>query len=245
MIQNIKKLTLSGLLVLMLGMYQCALANFVMSIPEIQLQIVVEKGDITKSNVDIIVNAANQELEGGGGVCGAIFTAAGWDKLQQACNAYLAQKAVRCPTGQARITDSFDLKKQGIKHIIHAVGPDCRIIKNHGLQDTLLNNSYQNSLKLAETVSATSIAFPFISSAIYAFPKDRAAYIAVQSVYQYLKEHKQSHLKSVHFVLFSQDDFDLFCKTITHVAQGKNNSYNQNSFWFTRCLQFLKSLVRR
>lgn len=184
-------------------------------LPDSTTEIVIELSDITKSKVEAIVNAANPQLAGGGGVCGAIFTAAGWDKLQNACNEYPARNTVRCSTGQARVTDSFDLKAHGINYIIHAAGPDCRIITDAAQQDDLLKKTYINSLSLAENLQVKSIAFPFISSAIYAFPKERAARIAVESVCQYIQEHKMTALRSIHFVLFLQEDFDLFCKIIS------------------------------
>lgn len=175
-------------------------------------KIIIEKGDITKSKAQAIVNAANQDLLGGAGVCGAIFKAAGWDKLQQACDAYKKKNSVSCPTGQARITDSFDLKTQGIKKIIHAVGPDCRIITDEQQQNDLLVQAYENSLKLAEDYALESIAFPFISSAIYAFPKERASRIALQTCAKKLKD--SNKVKEISFVLFSQEDYDLFVKTM-------------------------------
>jgi len=175
--------------------------------------ITIEKGDITHCPVDAIVNAANEQLLGGAGVCGAIFNRAGWDSLQAACDKYPAHSTVRCPVGQARITESFNLKSCGIKYIIHAVGPDCRAIKDKPQQDSLLAQSYKNSLLLAENHNVTSIAFPFISSAIYAFPKERAARIALEAIYEYI-QNSPTQLTSIHFVLFSQDDFDLFCKTM-------------------------------
>ena len=172
--------------------------------------LVIEKGDITKCPVESIVNAANEQLLGGAGVCGAIFNSAGWDKLQKACDKYTENNNVRCPVGKACITDSFNLKSLGIKHIIHAVGPDCRIIKDTKQQDFLLEQSYKNSLILADKNNITSIAFPFISSAIYAFPKKRASNIVLKTVVNYIKNNN-TKINSVYFVLFSQEDFDLFC----------------------------------
>ncbi|MBM17715.1 MAG: hypothetical protein CL947_01445 [Epsilonproteobacteria bacterium] len=162
----------------------------------------ITKGDITHSSCSCIVNAANEQLAGGAGVCGAIFSAAGWNNLQAACD-----QLKSCVTGQAKITDSFALKNNGIDYIIHAVGPDCRIITDAKMQDTLLQETYENALKLAETYKIKSIAFPFISSAIYAFPKERAAKIALQTVHNYAKH---SDIHKIEFVLFSQEDYALF-----------------------------------
>jgi O-acetyl-ADP-ribose deacetylase (regulator of RNase III) len=170
-----------------------------------------KKGDITHSKHEAIVNAANEQLAHGAGVCGAIFAAAGADELQKECDAYpVIDNNVRCPVGQARVTSSCNLKKQGIQCIIHAVGPDCRIIKDTKKQDALLRDAYYNSLLLADEQHVTSIAFPFISSAIYAFPKERAAQIAVDTVREYICAHRKTCVTSVTFILFSQADFDLF-----------------------------------
>ena len=189
------------------------------SIPEAKIKIIIEKGDITKSHVEVIVNAANEQLAGGAGVCGAIFKAAGWDDLQDACNAYPEiSKGVRCRVGQAKITNSFNLKKLGINYIIHAVGPDCRIIKNTAQQYEFLSGAYDNSLLLAAQHQAKSIAFPFISSAIYACPKRQAALVAVQSAYYFIRHNSQTSLQSIHFVLFSQEDFDLFCSVTQEIV---------------------------
>ena len=120
------------------------------------------KGNITTLNdVDVIVNAANPQLAGGGaGVCGAIFTAADTIELQKKCNLHPETAGIRCPVGEARITDSCNLKSQGIKYIIHAVGPDARIINDQKQQFELLKKAYLSSLMLAEDHTLLSIAFP-------------------------------------------------------------------------------------
>lgn len=169
----------------------------------------ITQGDITVENVDAIVNAANDQLLGGAGVCGAIFKAAGWNQLQKACDQYPIKNDARCKVGKAKITDSFNLQKFGIKKIIHAVGPDCRIIKDKKEQEELLYSAYFNSLKLAEKNNLKSIAFPFISSGIYAFPKIHAAQIAIKAVKEYFTK-IESKVIQVKFVLFSQEDFDIF-----------------------------------
>jgi O-acetyl-ADP-ribose deacetylase len=167
------------------------------------------QGDILQQKVDCIVNAANDQLQGGAGVCGAIFKAAGWQALQEACNKYPLVNGVRCTTGTACITSSYNLKEKDILFIIHAVGPDCRKIKDEKLQNELLKGAYTSSLQLATEKGAKSIAFPFISSAIFAFPRDRAARIALESVQEFLKSRKTS-LTDVRFVLFNQTDFKIF-----------------------------------
>lgn len=173
--------------------------------------VVIEKGDITQCQTEAIVNAANEQLAGGGGVCGAIFKAAGWQELQAACDIYPKNNGVRCPVGQARITDSFKLKSRGIKHIVHAVGPNCGVIKDEHQQNSLLESAYKNSLILADQYTIKSIAFPFISSAIYAFPKERAARIALKTILEYSRN---TQITSIYFMLFSEQDHALFCKVI-------------------------------
>ena len=173
----------------------------------------IEKGNITQCQVAAIVNAANEQLLGGAGVCGAIFNAAGWDALQSACNKYPEKNSIRCPVGQARITPAFNLTGRTIDYIIHAVGPDCRIIHGEEQQDFLLTQAYKNSLLLADQNNISSIAFPFISSAIYAFPKKRAALIALKTLSGYAQEN-QTKITNIHFVLFEQSDFDLLCSTM-------------------------------
>lgn len=174
-----------------------------------KVTLVIEQGDITKKKVDAIVNAANQDLMGGAGVCGAIFQAAGHNELQSACNQWKS-----CPTGQARITPSFKLSKIGISHIIHAVGPDCRLIESTKEQDKLLYNTYYNSLKLADEHKISTIAFPFISSGIYAFPRERAAQIAIDAIKDYTQEKGlTTNLSKIYMVLFSNKDATLFIDT--------------------------------
>jgi O-acetyl-ADP-ribose deacetylase len=184
-----------------------------------QISIEARKGDITKRTDDAIVNAANKHLKGGGGVCGAIFNAAGWSKLQEACDKIPSTQDIRCPVGEARITDSFDLKKQGIKYIIHAVGPDGRQIKDQEQQKKLLEKAYTASLDLASKHKLKSIAFPFISSGIYKIDADLAAKAAVHACMSYSYHHKTS-LEKIRFVLFSDADYELFSKIIRD-HQGK------------------------
>jgi len=181
--------------------------------------IIIEKGDITQSKAQAIVNAANPKLLGGAGVCGAIFHAAGWNALQKACYQYPEHNGERCPVGKACITASFDLAQYGIQHIIHAVGPDCRIVRDEHQQNTLLEETYKNTLLLATQKGIQSIAFPFISSGIYAFPKERAAHIALATVVHYARNNKD--IKAVHFVLWEQSDFDLFCTLIKQMSVSK------------------------
>jgi O-acetyl-ADP-ribose deacetylase (regulator of RNase III) len=136
----------------------------------------IAEGDITKLDVEAVVNAANERLLPGGGVCGAIHRAAG-PELAEAC-----AKIGSCPTGRARITPGFRLRA---KHVIHAVGPVWRGGKSG--EDELLAGAYLSSLELARDHGITSIAFPAISTGIYGFPLERATKIAVATVADFLR----------------------------------------------------------
>lgn len=135
----------------------------------------VVQGDITRAQVDAIVNAANTTLMGGGGVDGAIHRAAG-PGLYLAC-----RKFNGCPTGEARITSGFNLPA---RYIIHTPGPIWH--SGDGNERQLLTNSYRNSLRLAEEHGCRSVAFPSISTGVYAFPLDLAAPIALTTIRDFL-----------------------------------------------------------
>jgi len=136
-----------------------------------------ELGDITRLEVDAVVNAANERMLGGGGVDGAIHRAAG-PRLLDACRAVPeVRPGVRCPTGEARITPGFALPATWV---IHTVGPVWQ--GGDAGEDDLLASCYRRSLGLAVTHEVTSIAFPAISCGVYGFPPERAAHIAVREI---------------------------------------------------------------
>lgn len=143
------------------------------SAPEQRLSI--HQGDITALDLDAIVNAANERLAPGGGVCGAIHRAAG-PELAEAC-----RMTGPCPTGEARITPGFKLKA---RHVIHAVGPIWQ--GGETGEEDLLASAYRSSLDLARDHGLRSIAFPAISTGVYGFPLERAARIAVDTVRAWL-----------------------------------------------------------
>lgn len=136
------------------------------------MRIEARQGDITREEVDAIVNAANERLAGGGGVDGAIHRAAGAERLRAACAALGG-----CPTGDARATPGFALPA---RWIIHAVGPVYR--DGRSGEPALLASAYRRSLEVAAELGARSVAFPAISTGVYGYPKADAARIAVATV---------------------------------------------------------------
>ena len=151
----------------------------------------IQKISITDLDTDAIVNAANEGLWAGGGVCGAIFKAAGYDRLQAACD-----QIGHCDTGSAVITPGFNLKA---KYIIHAVGPRWKDGK-HGERD-LLYSAYYRSLELAVENHCHSIGFPLISAGIYGYPTEGAWYAAMNACRDFLDRIPRKSLEIVFAVL--------------------------------------------
>lgn len=153
-------------------------------------------GDITQSDAEAVVNAANTSLLGGGGVDGAIHDAAGPELLEE------CRTLGGCPTGQAKATKGYRL---AARWVIHAVGPVWKGGR-HG-EDELLACCYRNSLRLAVELGARSLAFPAISTGVYRFPAERAAGIAVRETREFLE--RQPGL-DVRFVCFDQPTYELY-----------------------------------
>jgi len=163
--------------------------------------IYIIKDDITTLEVDVIVNAANNKLLGGGGVDGAIHKAAG-PELLEAC-----RKLNGCETGSAKITKGYNLPA---KFVIHAVGPVWKG-GNHN-EAELLKSCYLTSLEKACQYGCETIAFPNISTGIYGFPKSAAAEIAIAAVKEYLT--KNEHPKTIFFVCFDEENYKIYKKLL-------------------------------
>ncbi|AZU62286.1 macro domain-containing protein [Neobacillus mesonae] len=181
----------------------------------------IVRHDLTKMKVDAIVNAANNALKMGSGVCGAIFQAAGARQLQEACD-----QIGECNTGEAVITDGFDLDA---KYIIHTPGP---IWQGGSHQEAaMLKSSYWNSLELAKNHQCESIAFPFISTGIYSYPKEEALQIAVSTISSFLMKHDMQ----VYLVVFDKKAFGISQKLFTSIHQYIDEHYvNEVETFFQR-----------
>lgn len=167
-------------------------------------RLIAVSGDITRLQVDAIVNAANSSLLGGGGVDGAIHRAAG-PELVEAC-----RKLHGCKTGDAKATPGFRLPA---KWVFHAVGPVWNG-GSHG-EDELLAGCYRKCMQLARDHQAKSIAFPAISTGIYRFPPERAAKIAIQTVQEDIEG---SQVEEVQFVCFGEETRNIYDQLLSPVS---------------------------
>ena len=166
--------------------------------------------DITQMSVDAVVNAANTQLKMGGGVCGAIFRAAGEEELQAACD-----RLSPIPTGGAVITPGFGMNAS---YIIHAAGPIWDGSRPE-LSEQLLRAAYANALRLAAERNLQSIAFPLISSGIYGYPKDEALRTATSEIRGFLEEHEMD----IYLAVFDRESFragrDLFGRIDSYIDE--------------------------
>lgn len=174
---------------------------------EILNRIEIQQGDITKLEIDAIVNAANRSLLGGGGVDGAIHRAAGPELLAE------CRTLGGCPTGEARITGGYNLPA---KYVIHTVGP---VYSGKAEDSRLLSLCYHNSLSLAVQNHISSIAFPAISCGVYGYPIEKACRIAMDTNCTYLKD--QPAIAHVIFMLFSKKDLEIYKSYIADIGTGK------------------------
>ena len=167
-------------------------------------RIKIVEGDITKQDVDAIVNAANSSLLGGGGVDGAIHRAAGPELLEE------TRKIGGCPTGEARVSKGYHLPA---KWVIHTVGPVWGGGRKN--EDNLLASCYRNSLKEAERLGVKTIAFPSISTGVYRFPLERATEIAMKETKKFFE--KNDTIETVVFVCFGREVTKTYKEVFTRV----------------------------
>lgn len=166
----------------------------------------VVRGDITKQDVDAIVNAANTALSPGGGVSGAIHRAAG-PRLWEEC-----REVGGCPTGEARITRGYDLKA---RYVIHTVGP---VYKGKKEDAEMLACCYRNSLRQAVEHGIDSVAFPAISTGVFGYPLNDAAQVALDTVSRFLKDEGRPAL--VRFVLWGDEAFEVHTQVLKRIASS-------------------------
>ena len=165
------------------------------------MQIVLVRGDITEQDVDVVVNAANSGLMGGGGVDGAILTAGGQKQLD--ARRELRDRIGSLPTGGAAVTDAGDMRA---RWVVHVVGPVWRPNEDRA---HLLASCYLEALRLADKLGARSIAFPAVSAGIYGWPMASAADIAIETV-----RSTTTSVEVVRFVLFSDDAHREFARAL-------------------------------
>lgn len=174
---------------------------------EVFARIELMQGDITRLEVDAIVNAANRSLLGGGGVDGAIHRAAGPELLAE------CRTLGGCETGQAKITGGYRLPA---RYVIHTVGP---VYRGSPRDAELLASCYRNSLRLAAEHGLHSIAFPAISCGAYGYPIEEAAAIALRTAVDFLQENPLP--ARVLFVLFSPADLQVYQQQLAELRQSR------------------------
>ncbi len=165
------------------------------------------QGDITRQEVDAIVNAANETLLGGGGVDGAIHRAAGPELLAE------CRTLGGCPTGSAKITRGYKLRA---RYVIHAVGPIYRDGKHN--EAALLASAYRTALELASQHQCASVAFPAISTGAYGYPMEDAARIAFRTIIDYLEQHPE--IKLVRMVLYDARAYTIHARVLEEVLSA-------------------------
>lgn len=183
----------------------------------------IVRSDIARLDVDAVVNAANEGLLAGGGVCGAIFSAAGHKRLQAACC-----RIAPCPTGSAMVTRGFDLPA---RWIIHAVGP-CWIDGRHG-EERLLRRAYRSALDQAARLRVASVAFPLISAGIYGYPPSAAFDIACEEIRRFLSDHAGTDVGDMRVVLavYDRQAFAASLDSYGEVALRIEDAQGEKSFF--------------
>ena len=169
-------------------------------------------GDITLQDTDAIVNAANEQLAPGGGVCGAIHRAGGlaiWEEC-----ARIVRRRGPLPTGQAVATTGGKMKA---RYVIHTVGP---VWHGGGSGEAeKLASSYRESIRIADELKLQSVAFPSISTGIFGYPVELAAVVALEAVAEVVQS--SQHVTEVRFVLFDQTTFDAYSRAAANIANGR------------------------
>lgn len=176
----------------------------------------IERNDIARAHADVIVNAANERLAPGGGVCGAIYAAAGFDDMLAACT-----EIGRCPTGGAVATPGFGLD---CRWVVHAVGPVWR----GGTQgeEALLRSCYRSVFAEAARLGAVSVAFPLISAGIYGYPQREAIAVAREESAAFLEKHGDMRLT---LVLFSRDAMQIGLDVYPELQEYIDDAYTQRA----------------
>ena len=172
--------------------------------PYVDIELI--KGDITQFEVDAVVNAAHDDLTGGGGVDGAIHKASGQKLLGECLNLY------GCLQGEARITGAFNMPS---KYIIHTVGPVWANTAFSEEKKTILGECYKSCLLLADLQGLKSIAFPCISTGAYCFPKDIAAEVSINSIKNFFNSHCMTYIDLVQIVCFDEQNFEEYEKLLS------------------------------
>jgi len=180
----------------------------------------IVRNDITKMDVDAVVNASNTLLKKGGGVSGAIFAAAGARELQAECDALGG-----CSPGGAVITSGFGLPA---RYIIHTAGPVWE--GGDKGEDVILRNCYTSSLNLALENGCGSVAFPLISSGIYGYPKDKALQAAISAIGEFLMDHEME----VYLVVYDRKAFALSSKLFAEVRKYIDDNYVDENYFSRR-----------
>ena len=173
------------------------------------MDIVAVQGDITEQRVDVVVNAANSGLMGGGGVDGAIHRRGG-PTILEACRELRATTLPEgLPAGQAVATTAGDLPA---RWVVHTVGP---VYAKSEDRSEVLASAYRESLRVAEELRAETVAFPAISAGVYGWPMDDAARIATETV----RAHRGPSVREVRFVLFGPDAHAAFTTALAHLSE--------------------------